>query len=169
MIEHEVSPGYWLRRRKARDLTQAELAARAGCALTTIKKIETGARQPSRRLLARLTAVLALPSDERAALPAGAGTRRGQEAAAHLGGWHLPGHVVGVGNSAFQVPVAAGAAGGRAERLCRTAEAVDRGTHVRVVDPVAAVRENYERLPATSEALIYIAMIRLMVRRLAHL
>jgi hypothetical protein len=38
-----------------------------------------------------------------------------------------------------------------------------------VVDPAAAVRENCERLPATSEALIYIVMIRLMVRRLAHL
>jgi putative transposase len=28
--------------------------------------------------------------------------------------------------------------------------------------------KDYERLPATSEAFIYIAMIRLMVRRLAH-
>ncbi len=28
--------------------------------------------------------------------------------------------------------------------------------------------KDYERLPATSEAFIYVAMIRLMVKRLAH-
>jgi putative transposase len=30
------------------------------------------------------------------------------------------------------------------------------------------VSKDYERLPATSEAFIYVAMIRLMVKRLAH-
>ena len=64
-----ISFGYWLRRRrKALDLTQAELAARAGCVLTTIKKIETGARQPSRQLAERLADALALSDDERAML-----------------------------------------------------------------------------------------------------
>jgi DNA-binding XRE family transcriptional regulator len=74
MIERPSSVGYWLRRRrKALDLTQAALAARAGCALTTIKKIETGARQPSRRLAGRLADALALSADERALLLAAAG------------------------------------------------------------------------------------------------
>jgi predicted ATPase/DNA-binding CsgD family transcriptional regulator/DNA-binding XRE family transcriptional regulator len=69
MTEHSMSVGYWLRRRrKALDLTQAELAFRAGCVLTTIKKIETGARQPSRQLLARLAAALTLSSAEHALL-----------------------------------------------------------------------------------------------------
>src|SRR5919199_2806238 len=61
--------GYWLRRRrKAMDLTQAELAARAGCVLTTIKKLETGVRQPSRQLAERLADALTLSGDERAML-----------------------------------------------------------------------------------------------------
>lgn len=69
MAERRLSFGYWLRRRrKALDLTQAELAARAGCVLTTIKKLETGARQPSRRLTERLAGALALSGDERAML-----------------------------------------------------------------------------------------------------
>jgi len=51
MTERRLSFGSWLRRRrKALDLTQAELATRSGCVLTTIKKIETGAHQPSRLL-----------------------------------------------------------------------------------------------------------------------
>jgi predicted ATPase/DNA-binding CsgD family transcriptional regulator/transcriptional regulator with XRE-family HTH domain len=75
MTERRSSFGSWLRRRrKALDLTQAELAARAGCALTTIKKIETGARQPSRRLAVRLADALALSADERAMLLAAAGS-----------------------------------------------------------------------------------------------
>ncbi len=65
--------GYWLRRRrKALDLTQAELAAQAGCVVTTIKKIETGARRPSAQLAARLAAALALSGEERAMLLAAA-------------------------------------------------------------------------------------------------
>lgn len=69
MTERRLSFGYWLRRRrKALDLTQAELAARAGCALTTIKKLETGARQPSYRLAERLADALALAGAERAML-----------------------------------------------------------------------------------------------------
>ena len=75
MTEHELSFGYWLRRRrKAQDLTQAALAVRAGCVVTTIKKIETGARRPSRQLAERLAAALALSSEERATLLAAAGT-----------------------------------------------------------------------------------------------
>ncbi|HEU5103873.1 MAG TPA: LuxR C-terminal-related transcriptional regulator [Roseiflexaceae bacterium] len=74
MTERRLSFGYWLRRRrKALDLTQAELATRAGCVLTTIKKIETGTRQPSRQLAERLADILALAAHERAILLAAAG------------------------------------------------------------------------------------------------
>jgi len=61
--------GYWLRRRrKALDLTQYELAHQAGCALDTIKKIETDARRPSRQLAERLAICLQLPAEQHAAL-----------------------------------------------------------------------------------------------------
>lgn len=66
MAEHRLSFGYWLRRRKTLDLTQAELAARASCVLITIKKIEMGARRPSRQLAVRLADALMLSGAERA-------------------------------------------------------------------------------------------------------
>ena len=60
--------GYWLRRRrKALDLTQDALARQAGCALGTLKKIETDERRPSRQLAERLADCLAIPAAERAA------------------------------------------------------------------------------------------------------
>jgi predicted ATPase/DNA-binding CsgD family transcriptional regulator/DNA-binding XRE family transcriptional regulator len=75
MTERRLSFGSWLRRRRrALDLTQAELATRAGCVLTTIKKLETGARQPSRRLAERLADALALSGEERAMLLDAAGS-----------------------------------------------------------------------------------------------
>ncbi len=41
----------WVRqRRKALDMTQAELAAQVGCAVVTIKKIEQATRHPSRQM-----------------------------------------------------------------------------------------------------------------------
>src|SRR5215213_4069088 len=59
--------GLWLRRRRRMlDLTQAELAVRAGCVLTTIKKIETGTRVPSRGLAMLLADALALSDAARA-------------------------------------------------------------------------------------------------------
>jgi predicted ATPase/class 3 adenylate cyclase len=66
-MEGSASFGYWVRRRrKALDLTQHELARRTGYALTTIRKIESDARRPSRAMAERLAEVLDLPSDERA-------------------------------------------------------------------------------------------------------
>jgi predicted ATPase/DNA-binding XRE family transcriptional regulator len=74
MTERELSFGYWLRRRRrAADLTQAELASRAGCVLTTIKKLETGARRPSSQLAERIADALGLSGDDRAALIGAAG------------------------------------------------------------------------------------------------
>ena len=60
--------GYWLRRRrKALDLTQDALARQAGCALGTLKKIESDERRPSRQLAERLADCMAIPTGERAA------------------------------------------------------------------------------------------------------
>src|SRR5687767_7190636 len=67
-MERSSSFGYWLRRRrKALDLTQDVLAQRAGCALGTIKKLETDERRPSKQLAERLADLLQIPADERAA------------------------------------------------------------------------------------------------------
>ncbi len=64
-MEPTVSFGYWLRRRrKALDLTQAELAQCVGCATGTIKHIEADERRPSRQMAARLAECLCLPAEE---------------------------------------------------------------------------------------------------------
>ncbi len=64
MDEH-ASFGAWIqRRRKALDLTQAELAGRVGCALGTIRKIETDERRPSKQVAARLADQLRLAPEE---------------------------------------------------------------------------------------------------------
>src|SRR5690606_28658252 len=54
-------------RRSVLGLTQAALAARVGCALVTIKKIEQETRHPSPELAELLCIHLAIPADERAA------------------------------------------------------------------------------------------------------
>ncbi|MCB0072665.1 MAG: AAA family ATPase [Caldilineaceae bacterium] len=57
----------WIRRRrKALDLTQAQLAARVGCAVVTIKKIEQATRRPSQQMAELLADALAIPEAERA-------------------------------------------------------------------------------------------------------
>lgn len=61
-----TSFGYWVRRRrKALDLTQAELAQHVGCALVTLKKIEWDERRPSPQMAERLADYLAIPALER--------------------------------------------------------------------------------------------------------
>ena len=56
----------WVRqRRKALDMTQAELAAWIGCAAVTIKKIEQARRRPSRQMAELLAEALAIPQAER--------------------------------------------------------------------------------------------------------
>jgi len=51
--------------RKARDLTQQELAEQIGCALVTIQRIEQGTLRPSRQIVQRLVAILDISADER--------------------------------------------------------------------------------------------------------
>jgi len=55
----------WVKkRRKALDLTQEELAQRAGCSVFALRKIESGERRPSRQLAELLAEALELPSKE---------------------------------------------------------------------------------------------------------
>ena len=62
-----TSFGYWVRRRrKALDLTQADLARRVGCAEVTIQKIEADERRPSSQIAELLAEQLRIPPAERA-------------------------------------------------------------------------------------------------------
>src|SRR4051794_3975970 len=64
-MDEPASFGAWIqRRRKVFDLTQAELAAQIGCALGTIRKIETDERRPSKQIAARLADQLQLAPEE---------------------------------------------------------------------------------------------------------
>jgi len=58
--------GNWLKqRRKALDLTQAELADQVGCAAITIQKFEREVARPSKLMTERLADVLAIADEER--------------------------------------------------------------------------------------------------------
>ena len=55
----------WLkRRRKALDLTQGELARRAGCSIGALRKIELGDRRPSKQLAELLAKALEIPDED---------------------------------------------------------------------------------------------------------
>ena len=76
-MDEAATFGQWLRRRRRRlDLTQAELARRAGCSEITIRKIEADERMPSRQVAALLAACLELADHEREAFVAFARGRR---------------------------------------------------------------------------------------------
>ena len=67
-MDGAASFGQWLeRRRKARDITQQELADLVGYAKSTIHMIECGERRPSRQLIALLVGYSAVAEDEREA------------------------------------------------------------------------------------------------------
>jgi predicted ATPase/DNA-binding XRE family transcriptional regulator len=58
--------GEWVkRRRKALDLTQEELAQRAGCSVFALRKIESGERRPSKQLADLLAEALDISSEEK--------------------------------------------------------------------------------------------------------
>jgi predicted ATPase/DNA-binding XRE family transcriptional regulator len=57
--------GEWLKvRRKALDLTQSELAQRAGCSVSALRKIESGERRPSKQLAGLLARALEIPEQD---------------------------------------------------------------------------------------------------------
>ncbi len=63
--------GNWLRqRRKALDLTQAELADQVGCSVITIQKIEGDERRPSKQISERLADALVISPAQRPAFVA---------------------------------------------------------------------------------------------------
>jgi len=65
-MEPEVSFGAWLeKRRKALDLTREELAQRAGCSVSALRKIETDERRPSKQLATILADCLDIPQEDR--------------------------------------------------------------------------------------------------------
>jgi predicted ATPase/DNA-binding XRE family transcriptional regulator len=64
-MEHDPSFGRWLtRRRQFLRLQRGELAARVGCAVVTLRKIEADERRPSRQIAERLAEQLAIPLHE---------------------------------------------------------------------------------------------------------
>jgi len=70
-MDEELTFGQWLRRsRRARDLTQTELAGQVSCALGTIRKLEADELRPSGELAAHLAAHFGVPENERAAFVA---------------------------------------------------------------------------------------------------
>jgi len=68
MMNASTSFGAWLKqRRKSLDLTQAELAGRVGCAVSTLQKIESGERRPSCQIAELLAKALDIaPEKQRA-------------------------------------------------------------------------------------------------------
>jgi transcriptional regulator with XRE-family HTH domain len=65
-MEDDASFGHWLtRRRQAMHVQRTELAARIGCAVVTLQKIEADERRPSRQVAGRLAEQLAIPPHER--------------------------------------------------------------------------------------------------------
>jgi class 3 adenylate cyclase/transcriptional regulator with XRE-family HTH domain len=64
-MDTEISFGEWLRRRRRMlDLTQEELAQQVGCAVVTIRKLETDERRPSKELAKRLADCLKIAPEE---------------------------------------------------------------------------------------------------------
>jgi predicted ATPase/transcriptional regulator with XRE-family HTH domain len=87
-MEGNASFGYWVRRRrKALDLTQDELARQVGCALSTIRKIESDERRPSRQVAERLAVLLEVGAQERAAFLKAA---RAEQSVDHLAAPTVP-------------------------------------------------------------------------------
>lgn len=70
-MSDEPSFGVWLRRqRKSHDWTQAELAQRVGCALGTVRKLETDEARPSKQLAERMAHILGIAGEDVAPLVA---------------------------------------------------------------------------------------------------
>src|SRR5690242_16232159 len=64
-MNYQQSFGLWLKqRRKELDLTQEELAERIGCSPETVRKIEAGARRPSKYVAQLLGRFFAVPDAE---------------------------------------------------------------------------------------------------------
>jgi len=70
-MDETLTFGTWLkRRRKTLDLTQGGLAVRLGCAIGTVRRLESDDLRPSRQVAARLAEVLRIPAEARDAFVA---------------------------------------------------------------------------------------------------
>src|SRR5262245_42282694 len=77
-MSHPTSFGRWVKqRRRALDLTRAQLAAHVGCSVSLLDKVETDQRKPSQQLVERLLANLAVAPSERPQFIAWARTTAG--------------------------------------------------------------------------------------------
>ena len=66
-MDMDFSFGRWLqKRRKALDLTREEFAQKVGCSASTLRKLETEERRPSKQLAELLANNLEIPAEERA-------------------------------------------------------------------------------------------------------
>jgi len=66
-MDGQVSFGRWLeKRRKALDLTREELAQKVGCSISTLRKIESDERRPSKQLAELIADELDIRTEERA-------------------------------------------------------------------------------------------------------
>lgn len=67
-MDHRASFGEWLkRRREALGLTQKELAHAANCSLSSMRKIESGERRPSKQIAEQLALALEIAPEEQSA------------------------------------------------------------------------------------------------------
>lgn len=80
-------PAWLRRRRKALDLTRTELARRAHCSVSTLRRLEAGDLRPSIQLAETLALALEIPPDERAGFVRFA---RGEEAEVSLPAFRGP-------------------------------------------------------------------------------
>ena len=118
----DYSFGSWVRRkRKALDLTQQELAQRLGCSLSTILKIESDERRPSRQIAELLATHLDIPPDQ---IPLFLKVARQEKAADSLGEIESPGppHLSG---RRVPIPHAPGSLIGREFELAQIASLVE--------------------------------------------
>src|SRR5690348_13452133 len=65
MVADDSFRGWLKQRRKWLDLTQDELAAKADCSLSTVRRLEQGVLRPSRQLAELLAIALELAPNER--------------------------------------------------------------------------------------------------------
>jgi predicted ATPase/transcriptional regulator with XRE-family HTH domain len=105
-MEEAALPGYfgeWLKfRRKELDLTQVELALRAGCSVPALRKIEAGERRPSKQLAGLLARSLEIPSEDQ---PTFIKMARGELNVDKLSPFaHAPGHRLQPGPKSGPIP-----------------------------------------------------------------
>ena len=91
-----------------------------------------------------------------------------QETAQSVGGWHLSWCGVDCLGQR-EIPYSPGIrrTRGRPKGLCGITASLGGGKNLGLVEPEPSLGKDYEELPTTSETFVYVAMTRLMLKRLA--